>query len=68
MSITPVYLSIKTINYTDYAGLPLFLTQVGQISALSEFPAGLSPRQVLLGWDSFKWYRRRISGRCRETY
>jgi hypothetical protein len=22
MSITPVYLSIKTINYTDYAGLP----------------------------------------------
>jgi hypothetical protein len=23
MSITPVYLSIKTINYTDYAGLPL---------------------------------------------
>ena len=24
MSITPVYLSIKTPNYTDYAGLPSF--------------------------------------------
>jgi hypothetical protein len=25
MSITPVYLSIKTINYTDYAGLPVIV-------------------------------------------
>jgi len=25
MSITRVYLSIKTINYTDYAGLPPIL-------------------------------------------
>jgi hypothetical protein len=23
---------------------------------------------VLLGWDSFKWYRRTISRRCGETY